>query len=149
MPSNKTSRGGGATASPCARLRDAYHDCFNRYISFPPPHVLVKGRDVETEIPRRVCSFFFRLFLAVVVTDAKRLPSFIWRGDRRWYSEKFSKGQWDKEECVAEWDKYRACLAQHLEDKHLRRILLEAEASPYFVKDDASSPADRDGTTHQ
>ncbi|CAD5182156.1 unnamed protein product [Musa acuminata subsp. malaccensis] len=96
MGSNKTSRGGGATASPCARLRDAYHDCFNR-----------------------------------------------------WYSEKFSKGQWDKEECVAEWDKYRACLAQHLEDKHLRRILLETEASPYFVKNDASSPADRDGTTHQ
>ncbi|RZR81432.1 hypothetical protein BHM03_00007651 [Ensete ventricosum] len=156
MGSNKTSRGGGATASPCARLRAAYHDCFNRYISFPPRRALLKGRDLKTEIRRRVCSFFFPLFLAVVVTDAKGLPSFIWRGYRRWYSEKFSKGQWDKEECVAEWDKYRACLAyhhfhvqQHLEDKHLRRILLEAEDSPYFVKDDASSPADRDGTTHQ
>lgn len=29
----------------------------------------------------------------------------------RWYSEKFVKGQWDKEECVAEWKKYRACLS--------------------------------------
>eukprot|EP00268_Persea_americana_P016135 TRINITY_DN1764_c0_g1_i7.p1 TRINITY_DN1764_c0_g1~~TRINITY_DN1764_c0_g1_i7.p1 ORF type:complete len:101 (-),score=22.05 TRINITY_DN1764_c0_g1_i7:302-604(-) len=28
----------------------------------------------------------------------------------RWYSEKFSKGQWDKEECISEWEKYRACL---------------------------------------
>lgn len=29
----------------------------------------------------------------------------------RWYSEKFVKGQWRKEECVAEWQKYRACLS--------------------------------------
>ncbi|KAG6524906.1 hypothetical protein ZIOFF_014851 [Zingiber officinale] len=57
----------------------------------------------------------------------------------RWYSEKFSKGQWDKEECIAEWDKYRACLEQYLDDKHLRHALLEADSSPYFVKDGAGS----------
>jgi len=60
------------------------------------------------------------------------------------------KGQWDKQECVSEWQKYRACLSvglhfvsclhasdlcnfwsnfnhnfwqQHLEDKHLVRFL--------------------------
>ncbi|PKI72069.1 uncharacterized protein At4g33100 [Punica granatum] len=44
----------------------------------------------------------------------------------KWYSEKFVKGQWQKEECVAEWQKYRACLSEHLEDKHLSRFL-EAE----------------------
>ncbi|KAL0910108.1 hypothetical protein M5K25_021048 [Dendrobium thyrsiflorum] len=31
--------------------------------------------------------------------------------DKWWFSERFSKGQCDKEECVAEWEKYRACLA--------------------------------------
>ncbi|XP_028807034.1 uncharacterized protein At4g33100 isoform X2 [Neltuma alba] len=44
----------------------------------------------------------------------------------RWYAEKFMKGQWDKEECLSEWEKYRACLSRHLEDKHLSRFL-EAE----------------------
>ncbi|KAL8537476.1 hypothetical protein ACS0TY_012556 [Phlomoides rotata] len=29
----------------------------------------------------------------------------------RWYSEKFLKGQWDKEECISEWVKYRECLS--------------------------------------
>ncbi|KAH1131786.1 hypothetical protein J1N35_003164 [Gossypium stocksii] len=29
----------------------------------------------------------------------------------QWYSEKFVKGQWDKEECVSEWQKYRDCLS--------------------------------------
>lgn len=29
----------------------------------------------------------------------------------RWYSEKFLKGVWDKEECVSEWNKYRDCLS--------------------------------------
>ncbi|CAN1120836.1 Uncharacterized protein At4g33100 [Linum perenne] len=47
----------------------------------------------------------------------------------RWYSEKFAKGQWDKMECVSEWDKYRDCLSKHLEDKQLRRFL-EAELVP-------------------
>ncbi|KZV51867.1 hypothetical protein F511_06910 [Dorcoceras hygrometricum] len=41
----------------------------------------------------------------------------------RWYSEKFLKGSWDKEECVLEWEKYRECLSQHLDDKHLSRFL--------------------------
>lgn len=33
------------------------------------------------------------------------------------------KGHWDKQECVSEWQKYRACLSEHLEDKHLIRFL--------------------------
>lgn len=33
------------------------------------------------------------------------------------------KGQYDKEECVSEWQKYRACLSEHLEDKKMIRIL--------------------------
>ncbi|XP_020244453.1 uncharacterized protein At4g33100 [Asparagus officinalis] len=84
------------SASACAQLRAAYHDCFNR-----------------------------------------------------WYSDKFLKGQWDKEECVAEWDKYRACLAQHLEDKHLRSILLGAEASGYTNTSDGFSSVDTDGDFRQ
>ncbi|KMZ59012.1 Uncharacterized protein ZOSMA_70G00260 [Zostera marina] len=72
-----------SSAHPCADLRTAYHDCFNR-----------------------------------------------------WYTEKFSKGQWDKEECVSEWEKYRSCLAQHLEDKNLSRLLLEAEAAVYLSRED-------------
>ncbi|XP_038699191.1 uncharacterized protein At4g33100 [Tripterygium wilfordii] len=62
-----------SSTSPCADLRAAYHNCFNR-----------------------------------------------------WYSEKFVKGQWDKEECVSEWKVYKACLSKHLDDKH--RCFLEAEA---------------------
>ncbi|XP_027353991.1 uncharacterized protein At4g33100 [Abrus precatorius] len=61
------------STSPCALLRDAYHNCFNR-----------------------------------------------------WYAEKFMKGHWDKQECVSEWQKYKACLSEHLEDKNLIRFL-EAE----------------------
>ncbi|KAH9626172.1 hypothetical protein KSS87_017696 [Heliosperma pusillum] len=66
-----------------------------------------------------------------------------------WYAEKFVKGQWQNQECVAEWDKYRTCLSQHLEDKQLSKFL-EAEASgfPSVVRldtkssvDDASKPA--------
>ncbi|CAN4076755.1 unnamed protein product [Withania somnifera] len=60
--------------SPCGQLREAYHNCFNR-----------------------------------------------------WYSDKFLKGEWNKEECVIEWKKYRDCLSQHLDDKHLSRFL-EADA---------------------
>ncbi|GAA0148565.1 hypothetical protein LIER_07969 [Lithospermum erythrorhizon] len=41
----------------------------------------------------------------------------------KWYAEKFLKGQWDREECVSEWQKYRECLAKHLDDKHLARFL--------------------------
>ncbi|KMT17898.1 hypothetical protein BVRB_2g034280 [Beta vulgaris subsp. vulgaris] len=63
------------STSPCADLRIAYNNCFNR-----------------------------------------------------WYAEKYVKGQWQNEECVVEWEKYRKCLSQHLEDKQLSRFL-EAEAS--------------------
>ncbi|XP_071742054.1 uncharacterized protein At4g33100 [Rutidosis leptorrhynchoides] len=66
-------RNSSKSTSPCADLRVAYHNCFNR-----------------------------------------------------WYSEKFLKGHWDKEECVSEWEKYKDCLSKHLEDKNLSRIL-EAE----------------------
>ncbi|CAA3001721.1 uncharacterized protein At4g33100 [Olea europaea var. sylvestris] len=62
-----------SATSPCAHLRTAYHNCFNR-----------------------------------------------------WYAEKFLKGEWNKQECVSEWEKYRECLSQHLDDKHLSRFL-EAE----------------------
>ncbi|KQJ89951.1 uncharacterized protein At4g33100 [Brachypodium distachyon] len=56
----------------------------------------------------------------------------------RWYAEKFAKGQWHKDDCVGEWHKYRACLEEHLEDKHLRQILLESETS-YCVQLDPDS----------
>lgn len=32
----------------------------------------------------------------------------------RWYSEKFLKGHWDKEECGSEWQKYKDCLSVSL-----------------------------------
>ncbi|TXG60713.1 hypothetical protein EZV62_012076 [Acer yangbiense] len=41
----------------------------------------------------------------------------------RWYSEKFVKGQWDKEDCVSEWQKYRTFLSELLDDKHLSHLL--------------------------
>ncbi|KAI3902982.1 hypothetical protein MKW92_028716 [Papaver armeniacum] len=66
------------STSPCAQLRSAYHQCFNK-----------------------------------------------------WYSEKFLKGEWDKEECVSEWQKYKACLSEHLEVKQLARFL-EEEADAGF-----------------
>ncbi|KAL2346570.1 hypothetical protein Fmac_000570 [Flemingia macrophylla] len=72
MRENKASKSLSST-SACSLLRDAYHNCFNR-----------------------------------------------------WYADKFMKGHWDKLECASEWQKYRACLSQHLEDKHLIRFL-EAE----------------------
>ncbi|RWR80306.1 Mitochondrial distribution/morphology family 35/apoptosis [Cinnamomum micranthum f. kanehirae] len=55
----------------------------------------------------------------------------------KWYAEKFSKGQWDKEECISEWEKYRACLMQHLDDKHLSRLL----------EDNSDLPADADSSS--
>ncbi|KAJ4709016.1 Mitochondrial distribution/morphology family 35/apoptosis protein [Melia azedarach] len=85
----KKSSSNSLSTSPCANLRTAYHNCFNR-----------------------------------------------------WYSEKFVKGQWDKEECVAEWKKYRACLSEHLDDKHLSRFL-EAEGSVDSVPlSDLRNPVD-------
>ncbi|KAL1219557.1 hypothetical protein V5N11_021772 [Cardamine amara subsp. amara] len=67
---DSTSARSSSSTSPCADLRNAYHNCFNK-----------------------------------------------------WYSEKFVKGQWDKEECVAEWKKYRDCLSEHLDGKLLTRML--------------------------
>ncbi|XVE70866.1 hypothetical protein DITRI_Ditri10aG0105100 [Diplodiscus trichospermus] len=77
------------STSPCANLRAAYHNCFNR-----------------------------------------------------WYCEKFVKGQWDKEECLSEWQKYRACLSEHLDDKQLSRFL-EAEAAVGSIfQEDSGNPVD-------
>ncbi|CAH1426860.1 unnamed protein product [Lactuca virosa] len=70
---DKRNSSSSTTTSPCADLRAAYNNCFNK-----------------------------------------------------WYSDKFLKGHWDKEECVSEWDKYRDCLSKHLEDKNLSHFL-EAE----------------------
>ncbi|KAI8554199.1 hypothetical protein RHMOL_Rhmol05G0080300 [Rhododendron molle] len=84
MREKRGSSSSSSSTSPCAHLRTAYHNCFNR-----------------------------------------------------WYSEKFVKGNWDKQECTSEWKKYRDCLAQHLEDKHLSRFL-EAEAVGDFA-DEANS----------
>jgi hypothetical protein len=33
----------------------------------------------------------------------------------RWYAEKFAKGQWQKDDCAGQWNKYRACLEVNLE----------------------------------
>ncbi|KAE8803167.1 hypothetical protein D1007_20937 [Hordeum vulgare] len=57
----------------------------------------------------------------------------------RWYADKFAKGQWNKDDCAADWHKYRACLEEHLEDKHLRQILLESETSPSYAQLDPNS----------
>ncbi|VFQ97746.1 unnamed protein product [Cuscuta campestris] len=73
---NEKKSSSSSATSPCADLREAYNNCFNR-----------------------------------------------------WYSEKFLKGQWDKEDCVSEWQKYRHCLSKHLDDTCLRRFL-EAEGTP-------------------
>lgn len=32
----------------------------------------------------------------------------------RWYADKFAKGQWNKDDCAADWHKYRACLEVNL-----------------------------------
>ncbi|CAN6456168.1 unnamed protein product [Victoria cruziana] len=63
----------------------------------------------------------------------------------RWYAEKYMKGQRDKQECVEEWEKYRACLVKFLEDKHLRRFL-EAEAVAHSTREYASQSATSDST---
>ncbi|KAF2541607.1 hypothetical protein F2Q68_00028966 [Brassica cretica] len=74
----KDSTSASSSTSPCADLRNAYHNCFNK-----------------------------------------------------WYSEKFVKGQCDKEECVAEWDRYRHCLSENLDGKLLTRMLeVDAELNP-------------------
>ncbi|KAI4380851.1 hypothetical protein MLD38_006992 [Melastoma candidum] len=76
-----------SATSPCAHLRSAYYDCFNR-----------------------------------------------------WYTEKFVKGQWQKEECVVEWRKYRTCLSEHLQDKQLSTFL-EAEDDNDVAKVELGGPS--------
>ncbi|CAN6200670.1 unnamed protein product [Urochloa humidicola] len=56
----------------------------------------------------------------------------------RWYADKFAKGQFQKDDCTDHWHKYRACLEEHLEDKHLRQILLDAETSAFYEADPPS-----------
>ncbi|XP_022754695.1 uncharacterized protein At4g33100 [Durio zibethinus] len=77
------------STSPCAHLRAAYHNCFNR-----------------------------------------------------WYSEKFVKGQWNKEECLSEWQKYRSCLSEHLDDKHLSRFLQAEGALGSIFQEDSGNPVE-------
>ncbi|EXB48302.1 hypothetical protein L484_003785 [Morus notabilis] len=89
----KKSAASSSSTSPCANLRAAYHNCFNR-----------------------------------------------------WYSEKFVKGQWDKEECVSEWQKYKACLVEHLEDKHLSRFLEAEGSADSATQADQTDPKDRDSS---
>ncbi|KAK4768989.1 hypothetical protein SAY86_027139 [Trapa natans] len=67
----------------------------------------------------------------------------------KWYSEKFVKGQWQKEECVDEWKKYRSCLSEHLEDKHLSRFLEAEELGDTSIKTNpASSVYGVDNSVH-
>ncbi|KAJ0251976.1 Uncharacterized protein HA466_0128490 [Hirschfeldia incana] len=74
----KDSTSAPSSTSPCTDLRNAYHNCFNK-----------------------------------------------------WYSEKFVKGYCDKEECVAEWNKYRHCLSENLDGKFLARMLeADGELNP-------------------
>ncbi|XP_062199362.1 uncharacterized protein At4g33100-like [Phragmites australis] len=64
----------------------------------------------------------------------------------RWYAEKFAKGQWQRDDCAAHWHKYRACLEEHLEDKHLRQILLDAETSAHYAHPDGDPPSGQGAT---
>uniref|UniRef100_A0ACD5Y329 Uncharacterized protein n=1 Tax=Avena sativa TaxID=4498 RepID=A0ACD5Y329_AVESA len=65
----------------------------------------------------------------------------------RWYAEKFAKGQWQKDDCAGHWHKYRACLEEHLEDKHLRQILLESEMSSCYAQLDPDSSSGQGATS--
>ncbi|WVZ64723.1 hypothetical protein U9M48_014200 [Paspalum notatum var. saurae] len=64
----------------------------------------------------------------------------------RWYADKFAKGQWQSDECADHWHKYRACLEEHLEDKHLRQILLDAETSAFYARPEADPPSGQGAT---
>lgn len=101
VSSMRQKKGSSSSTSPCAHLRDAYHNCFNRFQS--------STNDF----------FFFRSFFLFFFFNFTSSPKFccILRlsltltFSGRWYAEKFMKGQWDKEECLSEWEKYRACLS--------------------------------------
>uniref|UniRef100_A0A453KNY7 Uncharacterized protein n=1 Tax=Aegilops tauschii subsp. strangulata TaxID=200361 RepID=A0A453KNY7_AEGTS len=47
----------------------------------------------------------------------------------RWYADKFAKGQWNKDDCAADWHKYRACLEVNL--AHARHPSLPPTAPRY------------------
>ncbi|GJM98986.1 hypothetical protein PR202_ga16041 [Eleusine coracana subsp. coracana] len=64
----------------------------------------------------------------------------------RWYAEKFAKGQWQKDDCADHWHKYRTCLEEHLEDKNLRQILLDAETSKFYAQLDSDPPSGQGAT---
>ena len=51
----------------------------------------------------------------------------------RWYAEKFAKGQWHKDDCVGQWNKYRACLEVNLD-------LCPMNLSPSSSRSRARSP---------
>ncbi|MCL7048632.1 hypothetical protein MKW94_014462 [Papaver nudicaule] len=52
--------------------------------------------------------------IIVLTSPCAQLTSAYHQCFNKWYSEKFLKGEWDKEECVTEWEKYRACLSKQL-----------------------------------
>jgi len=56
------------------------------------------------------------------------------------------KGQWEKEECVLEWQKYRACLSEHLDDKHLSRFLESEAVVDPTIQDEPGNPVDGAGS---
>ena len=105
MGDNKTSKSHiHSSTSPCAHLRAAYHNCFNRF---------------QLLLLLLLLLFFFLLFkkkIIYLLWKRKGALIFLFVFNKkivmyRWYSEKFVKGEWKKEECVSEWQKYRACLA--------------------------------------
>lgn len=106
---NKRSPSSSST-SPCANLRAAYHNCFSRssLIFFMCSFSMFFADKSSPLFPLNPSSTLIYF----------SIPSihfwFFWKGFYivcRWYSEKFVKGQWDKEECVSEWQKYKACLS--------------------------------------
>jgi len=100
-----------SSTSPCADLRTAYHNCFNRSLS-----VSLSVEKLETNSGKKKskkCPFYFLKKNHSKMSSFGRFFLFFKDGHAffRWYAEKFVKGQWEKEECVAEWHKYRECLS--------------------------------------
>ena len=104
-----------SSSSPCAHLRTAYHNCFNRsfFIIWCPKIIFLQFPSFSRQPNRPIVNknqrvpFFFFCF-----SFLKTLKPFsFFLNLNRWYSEKFLKGQWDKEECVSEWQKYQSCLS--------------------------------------
>ncbi|KAI5060398.1 hypothetical protein GOP47_0024818 [Adiantum capillus-veneris] len=53
----------------------------------------------------------------------------------KWYAEKFLKGQWEKDECLQEWEAYRACVLKRMEDRKLHH-LFKMEAMLHAKEED-------------